>query len=180
MVSPMGAHHIPDPAAPRVNAWRVLLIGRRPAHTLVRTGILAALCFLVFRFVLIPVFVRGESMEPTFRDGGLNMANTLVYRLRDPLPGEVVVIEMATRRTMYLKRVLATPGDTVYFQQGALFVNGMRIEEPYVIQGGRWTTPPEQLGVDEYFVAGDNRSTPWEWHTMGVVNRSRIAGRILF
>lgn len=157
-----------------------VLIGRRPARTFVRLIILAGICYVIFQYAFIPVFVRGVSMEPTYRDGTWNVANTLVYRFRDPIPGDVVVIEMAARRAMYLKRVLAGPGDRVHFQAGTLILNDVEVDEPYVAKNGYWTTVPEMLGPFEYFVAGDNRSTAWEWHTMGVVDRSRIAGRILF
>ena len=119
-------------------------------------------------------------MAPSYQDGGFNFANALIYRIRDPQPGDVVLIEIAGRRAMYLKRILAVPGDRVYFENGVLYVNGKERPEPYVVEGESWTTTPEQLGPGKYFVAGDNRSTPWEDHAMGIVNRSRIAGRILF
>jgi len=159
---------------------RRVLIGRDPAKTLIRALVLAVLCYMIFRFAFVPVYVRGASMEPTFSDGALNLANTLVYRTRDPARGEVVVIEMAGRRTMYLKRILGVPGDTVHFDEGTLIVNGTPVEESYVARTGTWTTQPERLETDQYFVAGDNRATPWEWHTIGIVDRSRIAGRIIF
>jgi signal peptidase I len=159
---------------------RRMLIGRRPRRTFWRALVLAAVCFVVFRFALIPVYVNGESMLPTYRDRSVNFANRLVYRLRDPRPGEVVVIEMAGRRTMFLKRILAVPGQTVRFEDGVLRVDGQPVPEPYVRLSGDWTTAVETLGNGEYFVAGDNRGTPWEQHSMGVVDRRRIAGRIVF
>ena len=159
---------------------RRALIGRRPRQTFWRALALAAVCFVVFRFALIPVYVNGQSMLPTYSDRSVNFANRLVYRLRDPLPGEVVVIEMAGWRAMFLKRVLAVPGQTVRFAEGELWVDGHRVTEPYVQLTGDWTTALETLEQGEYFVAGDNRSTPWEHHSMGVVERRRIAGRIVF
>ncbi len=172
--------HARRPPPRRWEMVRRILIGRRPRQTLIRTLILAVVCYAVFRFAFLPVYVKGDSMAPTYRDASLNMANTLVYRFREPTPGEVVVIEMAGRRTMFLKRVLAGPGDVVYFEDGLLMVNGRSVDEPYVMKHGTWTTEPENLEPDEYFVAGDNRAMPWEWHTMGVVHRSRIAGRVVF
>ena len=159
---------------------RRVLVGRRPRQTLIRALALGVVCYILFGFAFLPFRVDGESMAPSYQDGGFNFANALIYRIRDPQPGDVVLIEITGRRAMHLKRVLAVPGDHIYFVNGILHVNGSERPEPYVAKKGGWTTPPEQLGPGEYFVAGDNRSIPWAGHTMGVVDRSHIVGRILF
>ncbi len=157
---------------------RRLVIGARPRNTIRRALLLAGICVVVFRFVWIPVWVQGHSMAPTLQDGAFRFAHRLGIQRRPPQRGDVVVIELAGQRAMYLKRILAVPGDAVQFRDGTLWVNGEEVPEPYVVYDGNWNTGLEQLGPDEFFVAGDNRSEPWEWHTMGVVDRERIAGRV--
>jgi len=157
-----------------------LLIGRRPRRTAVRLVILAAAAFLVFRYLFPPVWIRGESMEPTYRDGALHFANTLSFRGRAPRPGDVVVIEYAGRRVMYLKRVLAGPGSTVAFRDGALLVDGEAVAEPHLRGPCDWTMAQVSLGEDEFFVAGDNRAMPIDQHKLGKVRRQKILGGILF
>ena len=156
-----------------------ILIGTRPRKTLIRAGILAICCYFFFRYPFQPVLVHGTSMEPTYRDGALRFSNSLSYlRDRHPTPGDVVVIRMAGRRTMYLKRILAIPGDEVYFDKGILWINGETQSEPYVVHTGTWTTRPVLLESQEYFVAGDNRAMPRENHVMGIVDRNRIEGKL--
>ena len=57
--------------------WCIVLIGRRPKRTLVRIGVLVAVCFVLFRFVLAPVRIQGPSMLPTCRRGQVRMVNRL-------------------------------------------------------------------------------------------------------
>lgn len=160
------------------NRWRVWLIGKRPARTGLRAGLLALGAYVVFTYLYLPMFVRGDSMMPTYTDGAFRFANAWHYRWNDPDVGDVVVIALAGRRTMFMKRVLAGPGDTVFFREGQLVVNDIDVEEPYVVIAGTWSTPSEELGTDEFFVAGDNRSGPLEGHVMGVVERNRIVGKL--
>jgi len=167
-------------AAPGVTGWARLVVGRHPRRTLLRLAVLAAAAWLLGRYVARPVWINGPSMEPTYRDGTLHVANLLEFRARAPRPGAVVVIRMAGESSMYLKRVLAGPGDAVAFRDGVLLVNGAPRPEPYVVRPGRWNVPETRAGPDEFFVAGDNRATPAEAHVMGLVRRARIAGGMLW
>ena len=70
-------------------------------------------------------------------------------------------------------------GETVAFHQGHLYINGRLMDEPYVKLQGDWEHEPEQVGLDEYYVVGDNRDMPWEGHVQGKPKRQRIVGKIL-
>ena len=157
---------------------RRILIGENLKTTLRRAILLALFCILFFNYVLLPVQVRGLSMEPTFRDGTWHVANLLKFAARAPHRGEVVVISIAGQRALYLKRVLGLPGETVSFFNGQLIVNGREQSEPYLAGRGDWTLPAITIGEDEYFVAGDNRTVPIENHTLGTVKRKKITGGV--
>ncbi len=157
-----------------------LLVGRHPQRTLLRVIVLAVVCVVLFRYLIPPVYVQGISMEPTYRDRTLHFSNSLKYTRQEPRRGDVVVIQMAGRRVMFLKRILGLPGDTIEFRRGALIVNGETVDEPYIEYGGFWTMGPVLLGEAEYFVAGDNRSMDRDSHMHGIVDRSRIAGGVIF
>ncbi len=139
---------------------------------------LAATCLVVFGLVLRPVRVSGISMEPTVHDGTFRFGLLTAYAFAEPRVGDVVMVRLAGRRVMYLKRILAVPGETAQFRAGELWIDGTRRPEPYVRLPGAWQTEPIPLGSGEYLVAGDNRSAPLSRHMAGVTTRDRIEGRL--
>ena len=158
-----------------------MLIGSSPKKTLIRTGVVAAAAFILFRFILFPVRVNGISMEPTYRNGGFNLINMMSYTAAEPRRGDVVAIRLAGKSVSYLKRIIGMPGETVEFRNGQLFINNKLYDEPYIKPGGEWNSPePRSVGEDTYYVAGDNRSMDMESHVQGIVQRKRILGRPLF
>lgn len=159
-------------------AWSRWIVGARPRRTLVRTAVLAVVCLGVFGFVLRPVRVRGISMEPTIHDGAFRFGLLTAYAFAEPGEGDIVMVRLAGRSVMYLKRVLAVPGQRVQFRAGELWIDGVLRPEPYVRLAGTWQTESIRLGEGEYLVAGDNRSAPLSRHMAGVTTRDRIEGRL--
>jgi signal peptidase I len=159
--------------------WR-LLFGSDLKRTLRRGALLAVGTWLFLRFVCLPMRLQGVSMEPTFHTGAIHVANLLKYRWNAPQRNDIVVISMTGHHAFYLKRVLGMPGESVAFQEGQLLVNGRPCAEPYLAHTGRWTLAATPVGSNEYFVAGDNRELPIEFHTLGAVDREKIVGGLLF
>lgn len=157
-----------------------LLIGRRPMVTLIRACVLALICLVVFKFVFRPVVIDGESMAPTVRDRTFRFVNLLAYSSKEPQRGDIVVIEKDSFNTMYLKRIIGEPGETVDFTDGRLYIDGELVEEPYLHTDGDWDMQPVELGRHEYLVAGDNRTVARRQHVMGVVDRKYIQGKLLW
>ncbi|MBU1693856.1 MAG: signal peptidase I [Verrucomicrobia bacterium] len=164
---------------PRTEWLKKIMVGENLKTTLRRAILLALFCILLFNYVLLPVQVRGNSMEPTYRDGSWHAVNLLKFATRHPRRGEVVVISMVGRRALYLKRVLGLPGETVSFFNGQLIVDGREMPDPYLTGRGDWMLPAITLDEDEYFVAGDNRAVPIETHTLGTVKRKKMIGGLL-
>ncbi len=159
---------------------RRLIIGRRPRRTLVRALVVAMVAYVIFGHIFRPVWVRGGSMEPTIRDGTLRLVNLQAFRRRNPRRGDIVVIRIAGPGMYYLKRVLAVPGDRIRFSEGRLWLNGEIQNEPYVRKTGDWTTAEYTLDPGEYYVAGDNRTSPMNEHATGIADRPNILGALLF
>jgi len=165
-------------ASPQPSWLRIILIGRNPQFTLLRIVVLVVTCFVVTRFVLLPIRVQGASMLPTYKDG-VNFINRLAYVSHEPRRGDVVGIRLAGPSIMFMKRIVGLPGETVAFHGGHAFINGKLLDEPYVKNDCDWERAPVTLGPDQYFVVGDNRSMAIEDHTMGEAHRDRIIGKIL-
>jgi signal peptidase I len=157
-----------------------LVVGRDPARTLVRAGLLVVAGWLLVTYGILPVRGQGPSMQPTIRDGELLIVGRLSYVLRAPRRGEVVAVRLAGERAVLVKRILAGPGDRLSIADGQVVVNDVAIDEPYVVHRRSWRLAELTLGADQYFVVGDNRGMPMELHTMGTVSRPRLVGPVLW
>ncbi len=161
-------------------SWlRRLTIGRNPRVTLIRAVILGILTVVLFKTILLPVRVTGISMAPTYRDGRVNFINRLAYRKHDPQRGDVVGVRFAGPSVMLLKRVVGLPGERVGFSRGQVTVNDTPLDEPYLRWPSKWEREPVELGPDEFFVVGDNRTMPMRDHTFGIAKRERILGKLM-
>ena len=100
-----------------------LVVGRDPARTLRRAGVLVVGAAVLLTVVILPVRGEGPSMYPTIRDGELLIVSRVSYRLRAPRRGEVVAVRLAGERAVLVKRILAGPGDRVAIDDGQVIVN---------------------------------------------------------
>jgi signal peptidase I len=165
---------------PRLPRWvRIAVIGRNPKATLVRVAVLIVTSFVVFKFILLPIRVEGISMLPNYKDRSWNLVNRFAYLRHEPQRRDVVGIRLAGPHVMYMKRIIGLPGETVAFVGGRVVINGEVLDEPYEKYACDWNQPAVQLGPDEYFVVGDNRSMPWENHVKGRAQRSQIVGKAI-
>jgi signal peptidase I len=83
--------------------------------------------------------------------------------------------------TPYVKRIIGVPGDKVDIHDGAVFVNGAKLDEPYVFEhqpteAENWKLPII-LGSDEYFVMGDHRQASQDSRAFGPITKESIIGR---
>ncbi len=130
--------------------------------------------------------VPSPSMENTVLKGDQIVADMRYYRSRSPGRQDVIILERDG--TFFVKRVIATGGDTIEGNGGAVFVNGQTIIEPYVQHTSRnplnWMVNfgPVTVGNGKYFVMGDNRDVSLDsrWQTFGLVSKDSIAGKPLY
>ena len=145
-----------------------------------RVLIVALTAFVLFKYVLIPFRIEGESMWPTYTNGSVNFCFTLTYLFSRPARGDVVTIRMAGNSVMLLKRIIALENDTVAFKNGRLFVNQQEVTEPYVSGPCDWDLPQRKVKPGYVYVVGDNRSVPMERHHFGQTPVRRITGKPLW
>jgi len=138
--------------------------------------------FLVYSFGM-RTSVIGVSMENTLYNGQTVLVNQIAYLLFPPKAGDVIVFlpNGNINTHYYVKRVVATPGDTVEFKDGRLYVNGVmeeneeydKVAEPGIAE------EPIVVGQDEFFVLGDNRNNSEDSRSgnIGLVKRSQIEGK---
>ena len=143
---------------------------------LIRVTLVALFAYVFFGHVCLPLRIRGYSMEPTYRNGGFNLCWRVRYIFSEPKRSDVVAVRFAGKTVMLLKRVVAVEGERVEFRDGKLFVNGEKVDEPYVRYPCDWNLPPRQVEKGHVYVVGDNRRMPIESHRFGQTSIQRIVG----
>jgi signal peptidase I len=142
--------------------------------------VLAAVSFIIFRWVLIPIRTEGSSMLPAFSPDRLHFVNRWSYGSTGPSRGDVVAIRMAGPHVVYVKRIIGLPGERVGITAGQVHINGSTLAEPYVQHRRPWDFVEVTLGPDEYFVMGDNRGMSAGEHDFGRAHANRILGKVVF
>lgn len=154
---------------------------RRALLEIIETILLALFLFLAINFVSARIRVDGVSMEPTFQLGDYVVVNRLAYRAGDIERGDVVVFPAPNSPEIdYIKRVIALPGDRIAVYNGAVVVNGVTLQEPYILepQGGNYA---ERVVPDGYvFVMGDNRNNSDDSRSWGFLAIENIIGKAVF
>jgi len=137
---------------------------------------LAALALALSPLAVVhPVRVTGRSMEPALRDGDLRWA-LRAWASHAPRRGEVWLV--AGPLGSSVKRVMGLPGDTVEWQGPDLWINGHRVDEPWVVHPERSGEGRQTCG-DGYLVLGDNRPESQDGRGWGPLPATAMRGRIL-
>jgi signal peptidase I len=138
-----------------------------------------ALAMLVQAFIVKPFTIHQISMEPTLVEGDRVLISRLSYHFHDPKAGDVVVFQSPVDPSEDLvKRVVAVGGDTVSIHDGALYVNGAKVDEPYLFtQDFRGEYPETTIPEGQVFVLGDNRDHSGDSRLFGSIDRELIIGR---
>ena len=115
----------------------------------------AAIIALALRtFVAALVIVKGNSMNPTLKNGQIMLV--LMGRRRRVQHGDVVICRYPGRgRRFFVKRAVGMPGDSVCRTGGVTLLNGESLDARANVFRGEYEYT---LGRDEYFCVGDNRA----------------------
>lgn len=142
----------------------------------------ATAIFIVI-FIVQPVKVEGTSMQPHLVDQERIFVNRFIYRFTDIHRGDVVVFwyPRDTNKS-FIKRVVGLPGDEVEIRYGAVYVNGEKVDEPYLKPEFRDHDSHRKTKVlnGEYFVLGDHRNSSNDSRNWGCVPRDLIYGKAVF
>jgi len=160
-------------------------------------AIAVLLVFVVRTFLFSPFLVDGASMEPNFHTKERVIVNLLVYRLGEPKYGDVIVFNVPEEGRRFIKRVIGVPGDTIEVKGDDVYINGERIDEPYLAEAiaeshaegetynrlSDYFSFPNEIYKDNvvpeghFFVMGDNRSDSKDSRAIGFISEEDIIGR---
>lgn len=149
---------------------------------LVATAVVIAL--VVKWLVVQPFYIPSESMEPTLVPGDQVLVSKFIYRFVEPKPGNIIVFEPPRTTDFdahgadFIKRIVATEGDTIEVRNGEVSVNGKSLDMDYEITTGDFTSfGPFKVPKEHVFVMGDNRANSQDSRKFGPVPEDNIVGR---
>ncbi len=151
--------------------------------------------------------VKEVSMQNTLFADQMLIVNRLSYINKAPKNGDIIIFYQSREigsfsqefarsvsnifsflkpkeesRDRLVKRVIGTPGDVIDIQDGYVYLNGERLEEPYVkgiTEKGHYELPVT-VGENQLFVMGDNREHSMDSRDFGPVDVSHVEGKASF
>ncbi len=129
-------------------------------------------------------------MVPTLDVGDRVLVARFIYHFDKPSRGDIVVFRWpGDSKTVFIKRIIGVPGDTISLKDGRVYINGKELDEPYVakengqqaatdpapmVTGTTMSQPwslqqPYTVPADSYFVMGDNRTASDDSRVWGPV-----------
>ena len=143
----------------------------------------------VYIFLGRPFTVSGASMYPTLHNGD----RMILSKIGDINRFDVVVLKAPDENVEYIKRVIGMPGDTLELKQGVLYINGKKIEQPFINTEAlqkqtvfiddftlQSLTGETKIPEGKYFVMGDNRGVSKDSRMIGLIDRKAIEGKAVF
>jgi signal peptidase I len=170
------------------------LVSQRPQLgcllEIVETLVLTLIIFIVIQnFIAQPYKVQQSSMERTLLQEQYVLVDKLSPRFDTYKRGDIVVFTppadwVGDDGTPFIKRVIGVGGDEVEIHDGGVYINGVRLDEPYIFEeddGSPQSTeaPQERWAIPEgeLFLMGDHRQDSADSRAFGPVPVGQVIGR---
>lgn len=160
--------------------------------------------------VFAKVQVQQSSMENTLFTNEQLIVDKLSYNLIEPKRGDIIIFleneekgtmvddvlktvtsivsmfdrnnDSSEKKNRLIKRVLGVAGDEVDIKDGYVYINGKKLEEPYV-KGETISKEfklPIKVGENKLFVLGDNRTVSKDSRKFGLIDYKQVEGKAIY
>ncbi len=143
---------------------------------------------LVVRFFFIGNFkIPTTSMVPTLKVGDRLLSNNIIYRIRPPKRGEVVIFKYPEEpKRDFVKRMIGLPGEKVMIKDGRIYINGEEVKDEKIVvryyysEGYYGNETEVKIPQGSYYVLGDNSINSKDSRYWGFVPEKNLIGKALF
>jgi signal peptidase I len=179
---------LPKPARVALD-WTLTIIGA------------VAIVLAIKAWVVNPYRIPSSSMEPTLlcarpapgctaRFSDRVLADRLIYHFRNPRRGEIIVFKTPARArevcegssgsSVFVKRLIGLPGETISEKRGYVYINGKKLIENYIqpVRRDLRNYKAKRIPNGMYFFMGDNRASSCDSRDWGPVPRANLIGKV--
>ena len=162
--------------------WHRVVASQRENIRILAIALVIAVCMRLF--VAEPRFIPSDSMEPTLHVGDRLLVEKVSYHLHPPHAGDIIVFQPPpqlreygyTGKQAFIKRVIATPGQTVTVTDHQVVIDGTPLQETYILEPPAYEMIPVTVPAHMVFVMGDNRNDSNDSHVWGFLPEDNIIG----
>lgn len=146
---------------------------------IIESVVVAVILAAIIRLILFePFYIPSPSMEPTLYPHDRIIVNKIIYHFRPPQRGDVIVFKFPLDpQRDFIKRIVALEEETVEVRQGHVYINGKRLNEPYISHEPVPNFGPLKVPKNHFFVMGDNRNNSEDSRVWGPLNKKYLVGK---
>lgn len=141
---------------------------------------LMAVAIFIRTFIFEPVQCIGISMYPTLVGGEGMFTEKLTYTVSAPQRDDIIICRYPYHTEKCVKRVIAVPGDRISISDGAIYLNGEKLDESAYWDGYIEDSDMPEVTVPErsLFVVGDNRNHSGDSRHVGFIPYCQVKGKV--
>lgn len=141
---------------------------------------LMAVAICIRTFIFEPVQCIGISMYPTLVGGEGMFTEKLTYTVSAPQRDDIIICRYPYHTEKCVKRVIAVPGDRISISDGAIYLNGERLDESAYWSGYIEDSDMPEVTVPDkcLFVVGDNRNHSGDSRHVGFIPYCQVKGKV--